>query len=271
MDILLKIFSGLLPFMMLYPAVLSAGDSEGKVAIVAHRGYWNCEEAGFARNSLAALKCAQKAGFWGSEFDVNMTADGVILVYHDNVIDGKVIDQTPYEEFKDVRLENGEPIPTVDDYLAQVKKHPGTVMVYELKSQSTPEIEDSLVDLSIRKLEEYSLASPDKVIFISFSINICKRLAESMPGFTVQYLNDDYSPEELAGMGISGVDYHFSVFSRHKDWYDAAKARSMSVNAWTVDGEEDMKRMFELGVDMLTTDRPDLARELLGNDEKKAF
>ena len=43
-------------------------------AIVAHRGYWNCKEGGYARNSLAALESAQKAGFWGSEFDVNMTS-----------------------------------------------------------------------------------------------------------------------------------------------------------------------------------------------------
>lgn len=49
-----------------------------QVAIVAHRGYWNCEAAGFARNSLASLKAAQDAGFWGSEFDVNMTNDSVL-------------------------------------------------------------------------------------------------------------------------------------------------------------------------------------------------
>ena len=36
------------------------------VGIVAHRGYWNCEAGGFARNSIAALKAAQDAGFWGS-------------------------------------------------------------------------------------------------------------------------------------------------------------------------------------------------------------
>ena len=86
-------------------------------AIVAHRGYWNCEAGGYARNSLAALESAQKAGFWGSEFDVNMTADSVLLVFHDAHINGKRIDQTPYAEFKDYRLENGEPIPTLDQYL----------------------------------------------------------------------------------------------------------------------------------------------------------
>ena len=69
-------------------------------AIVAHRGYWNCKKAGYTPNSVAALKCAQKAGFWGSEFDINMTSDGEILVFHDGEINGKKIDQHPYSEFK---------------------------------------------------------------------------------------------------------------------------------------------------------------------------
>ena len=30
--------------------------------IVAHRGFWNCEEAGYAKNSIASLRCAQEAG-----------------------------------------------------------------------------------------------------------------------------------------------------------------------------------------------------------------
>ena len=62
------------------------------VGIVAHRGYWNCEAGGFARNSVAALKAAQDAGFWGSEFDVNMTSDEVLLVFHDPTVQGKRLD-----------------------------------------------------------------------------------------------------------------------------------------------------------------------------------
>ena len=58
----------------------SVADAQNKSGIVAHRGFWNCEEAGYAKNSVAALRCAQEAGFWGSEFDVNMTSDGVLIV-----------------------------------------------------------------------------------------------------------------------------------------------------------------------------------------------
>ena len=89
-----------------------------RTSIVAHRGFWNCEEAGYARNSVAALKCAQDNHFWGSEFDVNMTADSVLIVFHDSFIDGKRIEDYPYSEFADFKLANGECIPTIDQYLS---------------------------------------------------------------------------------------------------------------------------------------------------------
>ena len=112
--------------LLLIPA---AADAQEKAGIVAHRGFWNCEEAGYAKNSLAALKCAQEAGFYGSEFDVNMTADSVLIVFHDGKVDGKNIEKHKYEEFKYYRLCNGEPIPTLDQYLEQGKKYPRTLPV----------------------------------------------------------------------------------------------------------------------------------------------
>ena len=72
--------------------------AQKQCGIVAHRGFWNCEEAGYAKNSIAALRCAQEQGFWGSEFDVNMTADSVLIVFHDSKIKGKRIEKYPFEE-----------------------------------------------------------------------------------------------------------------------------------------------------------------------------
>ncbi len=246
----------------------SSGD-EGKIGIVAHRGYWNCEEAGFAKNSIAALKCAQEKGFWGSEFDVNMTSDEVLLVYHDSKIDGKVIDQTPASEFKNVRLANGEPVPTVEQYLEQGRKSDKTMLVYELKPHSTPEIENRLVDLTLEKLKEKGLDSPKRVMFISFSINICKRLARKAPEYTVQYLGKDFSPEELSGFKINGVDFNYKVFYEHPEWFASAQDHSMSVNVWTVNKQIDMEKMISLGVDMITTDQPEILRNILGDREMR--
>ena len=259
-----KITLLLIAAMSLLPFLSAArGKGEKSIGIVAHRGFWNCEEAGYAKNSVAALRCAQEAGFWGSEFDVNMTADSVLIVYHDGSIRGKKIERHPYSQFKDFRIANGETVPTIDDYLEQGKKYPETMLVYELKGHSSDEVEDTFVDLSIAKLEEHGLLDPERVMFISFSLHMCERLAERLPGFTVQFLGSSKSPEELAERGINGVDYNHAVYSIHKKWYRMARKHGMSVNAWTVDNEKDMKRMFRMRVDQLTTDKPLTARSVL--------
>lgn len=231
--------------------------------IVAHRGFWNCEEAGYAENSIAALRCAQEAGLWGSEFDVNMTSDEVLLIYHDSSIDGKKIEKHPYSDFKDFKIENGETVPTVDEYLEQGKKYPETILVYEMKPHSSAEVEDRLIELSIAKLQEHGLLDPQRVMFISFSLHICEVIAKELPGYTVQFLGSSKSPEELAERGINGVDYNHMVYSIHKKWYQQARDHDMSVNAWTVNKESDMQNMFELGVDYLTTNNPLEARALM--------
>ena len=65
----LFIISALAAMFLIIPSELMAKKKPQKgVAIVAHRGYWNCEAAGYAKNSLAALKCAQEAGFWKARF-----------------------------------------------------------------------------------------------------------------------------------------------------------------------------------------------------------
>ena len=237
--------------------------AQKQCGIVAHRGFWNCEEAGYAKNSVAALRCAQEQGFWGSEFDVNMTSDGVLIVYHDSDVNGKKIEKHPYSEFAEFRIANGEVIPTIDMYLEQGKKYPETMLVYELKPHSCDEVEDRFIELTIEKLKEHDLLDPERVMFISFSLHMCEVLAEKLPEFTVQFLGSSRNPNKLARRGINGVDFHHDVFTIHKGWYKQARRNNMSVNAWTVNKEKDMQKMIQMGVDMLTTDNPLEARGLM--------
>ena len=196
---------------------LAASCAPQKIAVTAHRGFWNCEEAGYAENSIKSLELAQQNGLWGSEFDVHITSDLVMLVHHDPDIDGMRIWNHDYADFKDCRLKNGEKIPTLDEYLAQGEKSKKTVLVFELKKQIDKAHEDYMVDQSVKALKEHGLYNPKRVIFISFSLNMCERLAALCPGFTVQYLDKDKSPEELAKLGINGVDYQYKVFGKNAE------------------------------------------------------
>ena len=269
MNMKLKITAFLAVLMMAAP--LYEANAQKKVrnhkntqtGIVAHRGFWNCEKAGYAKNSLASLICTQENGFWGSEFDVNMTADSVLLVFHDGKVEGKSIEKNPYEDFKYYRLKNGEPIPTLDQYLEQGKKCPETMLVYELKKHSCDEVEEIFVNLTIAKLKEHGLLDPSRVMFISFSKYICERLAQLLPEFDVQYLNGDLKPAAVKKAGIRGIDYKYSVLKVNKKWVANARRLKMSTNSWTVNKDGDMRAILNMKIDMLTTDKPLRAREIM--------
>lgn len=244
-------------------------DQKGKVAVVAHRGFWKCEEAGNSQNSIAALREAQKNGFWGCEFDVQLTSDDVLIVNHDNSIDGKLIWDNPFSAFADFRLPNGEGVSTLDEYLTQGEKSKTTVLVLEFKGQKNAERENIMVDKAIDLLKKHGLYSPDRVVFISFSLNVCRKLAKECPSFINQYLNGDKSPEALSRENINGMDYEKEVLKSNPTWPSKCAEFGMSSNAWTVNSEEDIRKMIEIGVNAVTTNEPLLVRKMLGKDEFK--
>ena len=252
--------------LMVMPLTLSA---QKKVQITAHRGYWKSEKTKDAENSIASLKLAQKEKLWGSEFDVHLTADNVIVVNHNGDIEGIKIHENPFSAFKDIRLKNGEKVPTLDSYLKQGAKS-NTVLVLEIKQQDNDARSIQLADLCIQKLIDHKLYDPSRVIFISFSLAACKHLAVVAPEFTNQYLNGELSPDQLKEFGINGLDYNTKVFKKHPEWVSRAHELGMSVNVWTVNKEEDIKQMIELGVDCITTNEPLLVRKLLNGNEIKS-
>ena len=247
----------------------TAGSAQNKIAIAAHRGYWDCPEAGGAQNSIASLKKAQDFRCWGSEFDVHLTSDNVVVVNHDPSINGKEIQTNTYAFIKDELLKNGETISTLDDYLTQGEKSKKTILVLELKKQQNAERESLMTDLIVEALKQHGLFKPKRVMFISFSMFICEKIAREYPTFINQYLNGDVAPADLKAKGINGLDYHYKVFRAHPEWVKEAHDLGMSVNVWTVNKEKDIKAMIDLGVDCITTNDPALVRKLLGKRENQ--
>jgi len=227
--------------------------------VIAHRGYWDCK--GSAQNSIHALKGAQKIGVYGSEFDANMTKDGILIINHDRTFKGLVIENTEYNILKDSTLKNGEKIPTLKQYLKQGKKSQKTKMIFELKAHSTPEIEKKAVEESVRMVKKYNLEK--KTEFISFSMYICKEFARLMPNNEIAYLGGKIAPADLKKMGINAIDYHYSNFQLHPEWVKQAHDLGMKVNVWTVDNPEQIKEMINLGVDYITTNKPELVQSLI--------
>lgn len=72
--------------------------------VVAHRGFHAAE--GSWENTVSSLRNAQKLGVYGVEFDVNMTADDSLIVYHGpKILDTKLHAQkNRFAEIRAVKL-----------------------------------------------------------------------------------------------------------------------------------------------------------------------
>ena len=225
--------------------------------VVAHRGYWKAE--GSAQNSVASLKKAIEIGARGSECDVYITTDGVVVVHHDPTIDGKRIDESTYAALKDCKLSNGEAIPTLDELLAIARKQKHTKLIIEIKSHNTQEKEAAAVDAVLKLVKKNNTY----MIIQSGIPHVCERLIALSPKAKVAYLGSDLTPKQLSDKGYTGLDYHIGAMRAHEEWFDEAKQLGLEVNVWTVDDEPNMKWLIGKGVTYITTDEPVMLQKLL--------
>ena len=232
-----------------------------KTQVIAHRGYW--KQAGSAKNSISSLTNAQTIGVYGSELDVHITADKVVVVCHDDSIQGHDINTSTYSELKDLKLENGEALPTLTAYIEQARKNTGTKLIIEIKYKKDAELEKRTV-LEVVNLVN-GLKMQQQVEYISFSMNVCKELVKLSPETPIAYLAyKDFvvSPKELKELGISGLDYHYSLLLQKPEFIEEAKATGISVNVWTVNDPAIIQKLIDFKVDYITTDEPVKALEL---------
>lgn len=232
---------------------------QAQTQVIAHRGFWKIE--GSAQNSIMALEKAAEAQLYGSEFDVLMTADGKVVVNHDSSIEGMVIAETPYKKLKNIRIKNGEKLPTLKNYLKKGKKL-DIQLILEAKPLPTKEMEDEAIAKMVKMVKKMGLEK--QVEYISFSLNMCEQLAKLTPESEIAYLEGNIAPSELKKKGINGIDYHLNVIlNKHPEWVEEAHRLGMKVNVWTVNNESDMKKLIDMKVDYITTDQPLELKNLL--------
>jgi len=227
--------------------------------VVAHRGAW--KQQNIPENSIASLKHAIKLKCTGSEFDVRMTADDVLIVNHDAEYHGLPVEENTYDELAKFNLSNGEKLPKLREYiLAGIENNTSTGLVCEIKPSKSKErgqlMAEKVLDL-VKDLEAESFIAS----YISFDYDILLKIIELNPEANTQYLSGDKTPRELSNDGISGLDYAFRVFKTHPEWIRGAKELGLSLNAWTVNMEEDLDWLLANEFDFITTNEPELLFE----------
>lgn len=225
----------------------------GQCKVIAHRGYW--DTPGASENSRASLLNALQLNIYGSEIDIWLTTDGHLMVNHDEDFKGVVLQQTSYEQCKDLTLSNGEKMPQLQDLLQIMKetKSP-TKLIIEIKRHKTKQQNEEAARATLKAVDEYGVA--DKVEYISFSLDVCLEIVKCNPKARVAYLSGNRTPAQLYMDRLTGIDYSLKAIDKHPYWIAEAHVLNMDVNVWTIDKVEDMKRLKTLGVDFITTNKP---------------
>lgn len=229
--------------------------------VIAHRGAWKAND--LPQNSLASLKEAVAIGAHGSEFDVHITADDSMVVNHDDDFNGMLIEETTYGNLVKVKLPNGEKLPTLREYLAEGMKQKATKLILEIKKAEDHERTLELTRHAVALVKEMN--AEKWVDYITFDYEAGKLVHELAPNAEIAYLNGDVAPAKAKADGYTGLDYHFSKYKENPDWISKAHSIGMSINAWTVNTEEDMKYLIDQNAEFITTNEPELLLQLLNN------
>lgn len=236
---------------------------QAQTQLIAHRGFWKTE--GSAQNSLAALLKANEIKAYGSELDIWLSSDGIPVVNHDAYVmldDKKLsVQDTPAHILTQVKLSNGENLPTLESYLNTFVKCYDTKLIIEFKKHRTKYQEDELTEKVLKMVHNRNLQS--RVEYISFSLNFVVKTIHLDPLAKVYYLNGDLSPSVMSEIGAAGIDYNLAVIKKNREWVKESHDLGLKVNVWTVNEPEDIQQMIDLKVDFITTDEPLLVEDIL--------
>ena len=174
--------------------------TNAEVKILAHRGNASTgTEFTTDENTIDALHRAQAENFAGIEFDVHLTADGELVIRHDNkIVDGLSCQGSTFEEIRAHRLPFGHQIPTLREWLEQAKKTPHIYQMLEIKSHKG-EREKELIAKSIEIIRELDMV--DQMYMLSFKTETVDEVLRQEPKMKVilnsSSLHHSLTPEEV--------------------------------------------------------------------------
>jgi glycerophosphoryl diester phosphodiesterase len=233
--------------------------------ILGHRGAKTCAP----ENTIASFNFALDQGADGVELDARLSSDGHIVVLHDGMLDRTTNGHGKLADFSLAELREldagssfsekfrGEKIPTLDEVFQVLGKR--AIINVELKNYFTPF--DGLVEKVCELIRRHGMQK--NIIFSSFLPISLNQAAALLPEVSRSLLT-------LKGWrGVWGRSFGFNFGN-----YDAlhpfladvtiqqvqrVHRLNRKINVWTVNSEEDMRRLIGWGVDGLITDDPLLA------------
>lgn len=237
---------------------------EKKFYVIGHRGA--CAYA--PENTVHSFDKALEIGVDGLETDIQETKDGVLVLFHDNILDRK---SNLKGAVKDYTLDElmqadfgwwfsgefaGEHIVRLDEFLLRYGKK--VHLSLEIKSRG---IEEKL-------LEEITRAGLDieDYMVTSFDLNSLLQIRKLDHAISVGYLISDCSRKSVNAClehGFNCICPHSETVSRENVKY--AHSKELFVRAWGVGNTDLMKQVYDAGADGMTADFPDKLNQYIAN------
>lgn len=254
----------------------------------AHRG----ASALTPENTLEAFRMAVEAGARGLELDVHMTRDGEIVVLHDSTVGRTTDGSGPIRAMSLAELKTldagyrftldgvnhpyrgrGIQAPT----LAEVfREFPEAVVNFEIKERGAGIEEAVLREIQNADAEKRTLVTAEKY-------DVIRRFREVSAGTVptaasrleigVFYLLSRLRLEHLLRPAYDALQVpvsHRGIELVTRRFLDAAHARGVRVDVWTVDDPAEMRRLLDLGADGIMSNRPDLLARMLEERRNEA-
>lgn len=269
-------------------------------AALAHRGF----SLDGHENTLRAFRAAADLGFVWVETDVNTTSDGVVLAFHDPTLDrvtntsGDVCD-LPWSELQDVRIGSTEPLATLSELLRElpdlhfnidvkdessvtalprVLAQEGAVDRVRVTSFSEDRRRRTLENIArltgkrpltsagtigcagltvLSKMAQVTDRISPKIATSAWSV-LTKLWASKVAEFDTVQLPVTYELTLPGGFTVS-----VSVVNRK--FVEVAHRVGVAVHVWTINEAEEMRRLLDIGVNGLVTDRADILARVLAD------
>jgi glycerophosphoryl diester phosphodiesterase len=228
--------------------------------VIAHRG----ASGQLAENTLPAYELAIEQRADMIEIDLHRTRDGATVIAHDEELSGLggkgEIAAATLAEVRALDAGGGERVPTLDEVLDRFGERIPFNLELKRGSSATYEgLERAALD-AVRKR-----GLLEQTLFSSFFDPVLKRLRALAPEARLARLFSPRDPERplerARAVGAEAINPWRGLLQ--PELIEAAHAEGLAVYVFTVDEEQEMRSLLDLGVDGIFTNFPDRLRALL--------
>lgn len=221
--------------------------------IIGHRG----AKGHLAENTLPSIDKALELGVDGVEIDIFLCASGELVVFHDQTLDKLTdakgyIEQLDLDSIRNIEVLNGFTIPTLEEVMNLIDGR--VVLNIELKGNQTALFTDSLLQGYFKE----GNWSPDKILISSFNWEELQLFYEVNTEVPIAVLTEDDPLNAIPiALSLNATAINLDYKSLTKDNFSKIKKAGLKVFTYTVNNQEDIDALIELGVDGIITDFPE--------------